>query len=185
MKYTDEATYVDKGKNIVFKYIKNPSITTKMKIVDDITNGVINETVGYEPILFDYFVVVAFVDNLTSIELPLSFEKSAMFIEATNINNVLREYIPTSIWDEIINATKAKIEYRKAQLLNASKLEDLFGALTNVVNKYADTFENLNIEDVLNKLSAINKIATIPNEDIVSGILKFENDKAKEDNTSE
>ena len=53
-KYTDESTFELNGKHIVFRYVSSPTLSQKMDIVDDIVHGVINDTVGYEPILFDY-----------------------------------------------------------------------------------------------------------------------------------
>lgn len=185
MKYTDEATYTNKGKEIVFKYIKNPSLTDKMQTVDDILNGVINDTVGYEPILFNYFSTVAFIENLTNIKLPSSFAGSAGFIENTNIKEVLRECISNDALDEILNAAKEKIEFKKAQIVNSSKLDELFGALATLVNKYTESFEGIDVNDMLNKLSLVSEIANTPKEDIVSGILKFEDYKNKEKNISE
>lgn len=77
-KYTDESTFELNGKHIVFRYVSSPTLSQKMDIVDDIVHGVINDTVGYEPILFDYFVAVSLVNNLTDIALPESFTESAV-----------------------------------------------------------------------------------------------------------
>ena len=51
MKYTNESTYSKGNKEIVFKYCEKPSLLEKMNIVENITDGVINEVNGYEPIL--------------------------------------------------------------------------------------------------------------------------------------
>lgn len=179
MKYTDEATYNSKGKDIVFKYVKNPSLVDKMSIVDDIVNGVVNDTIGYEPILFGYFTVVSFVENVTNIELPKSFSESAKFIDTCEIENVLYECIPASIFDEVIDAAKKKIEFNKAKITNSSKLDDLFGALTTLAVKYTETFDGVDMEDLFDKLSRLSEIVKMPKEDIVNGILKFEEYKNK------
>ena len=82
-------------------------------------------------LLFDYFVAVALVDNLTDIELPSSFSESAEFIERTHLLSVLRDCISI---EDILDAAKNKIEFKKAQIANSSKLDELFGALTMLVN---------------------------------------------------
>lgn len=180
MKYTGEYTYNFKGKNIVFKYISSPTIIQKMDTVDDIVNGVVSDTVGYEPILFDYFLTVALVNNFTNIDLPKSFSESAEFIEASGIKYVLYDVVPKQIIDDIVDAAEKKIEFRKSQIAHSSKLDELFAALTMVVNKYGETFEGLNVGDIVEKLSSINEMAKMPQEKIVSTILQYEDKKKKE-----
>lgn len=171
MKFTNESTYESKGKNIIFKYIANPTVSEKMKITDDITNGVINERVGYEPLLFDYFAAVALVDNLTDIELPSSFSESAEFIERTHLLSVLKDCI---FIEDILDAAKSKIEFKKTQIANSSKLDELFGALTILVNKYSESFDGLDINDVVSKLQSVNELAKIPKDQVFHSILKYE-----------
>lgn len=177
MKYTNESTYQNKGKDIVFKYIQRPSLTDMMKIVDDITNGVINDVVGYSPIMFDYFCIIAFIDNVTNIELPKSFSNSVKFIESTNIARHLYGLIDCDIVNKVIEAAKSKIEFEKAKITNHSKLDDLFGALTTLAIKYTETFDGVDMEDLFDKLSKLGDIVKMPKEDVVKGILKFEEDK--------
>lgn len=182
MKFTDESTYKSKGKDIVFKYIKNPTISQKMKITDDITNGVISEKFGYEPLLFNYFATVALVDNLTDIELPLSFSESAEFIERTHLLSVLKDCISM---EGVLEAAKSKIEYKKAQIANSSKLDELFGALIILVNKYSESFDGLDINDIVAKLQSVNELAKMPKDQVVHNILQYEELKKQKDKESD
>ena len=80
MKYTHESTYIYKNESISFNYIKNPTMTQRMAVVEDIVNGVINDVNGYHPILFDYFLAVSIIDGLTDIKLPESFVLSSEIV---------------------------------------------------------------------------------------------------------
>lgn len=109
-----------------------------MDIVDDIVHGVINDTVGYEPILFDYFVAVSLVNNLTDIALPESFTESADFIEKTRIGQVIKETVNVK---DVIDAAERKIDFERSKLVNTSKLDELFEVLISIANKYSSTLE--------------------------------------------
>ncbi len=177
MKYTNESTYEFGGKSIVFKYMSKPSLSLKMKIVDDIVFGVINDTTEYEPILFDYFVSVSLIDNLTNISLPESFDESVLFIEETQIDKTIFDKVDIS---DIIDSAKNKIEFEKNKLINKSKLDDLFDTIITLVEKYASVIENIDTDEFMNKLKSIEELSKIPQEKVINGILEFENNLKKQ-----
>ena len=150
-----------------------------MDIVDDIVHGVINDTVGYEPILFDYFVAVSLVNNLTDIALPESFTESADFIEKTRIGQVIKETVNVK---DVIDAAERKIDFERSKLVNTSKLDELFEVLISIANKYSSTLENLNTDDFMNKLQNVAELAKMPQDDVVRGILAYENSQKEQDN---
>ena len=166
-KYTDESTFELNGKHIVFRYVSSPTLSQKMDIVDDIVHGVINDTVGYEPILFDYFVAVSLVNNLTDIALPESFTESADFIEKTRIGQVIKETVNVK---DVIDAAERKIDFERSKLVNT------------IANKYSSTLENLNTDDFMNKLQNVAELAKMPQDDVVRGILAYENSQKEQDN---
>ena len=179
-KYTDESTFELNGKHIVFRYVSSATLSQKMDIVDDIVHGVINDTVGYEPILFDYFVAVSLVNNLTDIALPESFTESADFIEKTRIGQVIKETVNIK---DVIDAAERKIDFERSKLVNTSKLDELFEVLISIANKYSSTLENLNTDDFMNKLQNVAELAKMPQDDVVRGILAYENSQKEQDNT--
>lgn len=181
MKYTGESTYEFKGKHIVFYYAENPTLSDKMKAVDDIVRGVINDTVGYDPILFDYFVGVALVNNFTDIALPESFSDSASFIQETRISEIIKSAINVT---DVIDAAEKKIEFEKSRIINTSKTDELFDVLISIATKYSSTLENLNTEDFMNQLQNVAELAKMPQDAVIHGILAHENSsKEQQDNT--
>lgn len=179
-KYTDESTFELNGKHIVFRYVSSPTLSQKMEMVDDIVHGVINDTVGYEPILFDYFVTVTLVNNLTDITLPESFAESADFIEKTHIGQVIQKAVNVK---DVIDAAERKVDFERSKLVNTSKLDELFEVLISIANKYSSTLENLDAEDFMNKLQNVAELAKMPQDDVVRGILAYENSQKEQDDT--
>lgn len=182
MKYTNESTYFDGDKHIAFSYCATPSIIDKMNMVEDITDGVINEANGYEPILYGYYVTLVMVDSLTNIKLPEQINDIADFFARTKIDETLKAVIP-DLWNEIENAADKKIKYRCKEFLNRSKLDELFGALISLINKYDKAFDGLDINDVLAKITSISELANMSETKIVEGILDY--NKKDADNQQE
>lgn len=172
MKYTNESTYLDGEKHISFSYCATPSIIDKMNMVEDITDGVINEVNGYEPILYGYYVTLVMVDSLTNIKLPEDINDIADFFARTEIDRVLRDAIP-ALWEEIENAAEKKIKYRCKEFLNKSKLDELFSALISLINKYDKAFDGLDIKEVLTKMTSVGELVNMPETKIVEGILDY------------
>lgn len=178
MKYDKESTYGYKGKNVVFKYSTNPPLSKKMEIVDDIVNGVINDIIGYEPILRNYFIQVSIISSLTTIEMPEGFNDSAEFLSYTNMCDIITDIMP-DLYAEIVSAADEKIKYKLAQSATRTKLDDLFDTVISIINKYGEMFDGVNITDVVNQLSTISKMADMPESSIVKNILQFEDEKQK------
>lgn len=171
MKYTDEATYKYKGEQVSFNYIKRPTLTQKMLIVDDVVNGVINDTVGYQPILFDYFLAVSLIENLTDIELPESFVLSSEYISDTNLLLILKSSIGGI--DGIIKAADSEIEFAKSKYANKSSIDGLIEALTLVVTKYGDMFDGMDVNAVTENLAKIAEMSDMSKPEIIGNILKL------------
>lgn len=171
MKYTCESKYTYKGEVFSFGYIKNPTLSQKMTIVKDVVDGVINEINGYNPILFDYFLVVSIIDNLTDIKMPESFVLSSEFISESNITPFIKEKI-NGVKD-IISAAEKEIEFAKQQIANKSSIDGLIETLTVLINKYGEMFENLNIDEFTENIAKIATISDMPKTEIISNLLKL------------
>lgn len=155
MKFTHESSYEYKGEKISFKYIKNPTLSQRMAVVDDIVNGVISDTVGYQPVLFDYFVAVAFIVNTTDIELSESFVESSEYIEECNLSQLVSELVDRNIYEQIIDAANKEIEFVKLRIANKSSIDNLADALTVLVNKYGGMFDGLDVKAVSDNIAKI------------------------------
>lgn len=172
MKYNNEATYNENGKNIVFKFNSNPSLLDILNAIENITDGVINETNGYEPFLFDYYVTVVFISTFTDINLPENINDIYSFICSTKIDSVLQKTVP-DLWNKIVSAADEKIKYRRNVFLKKTKFDELIDALVVLINKYGSVFDGIDINDVLDKLTSISKLTNIPETKIVEGILDY------------
>lgn len=54
--------------------------------------------------------------------------------------------------------------------------------LISIANKYSSTLENLNTDDFMNKLQNVAELAKMPQDDVVRGILAYENSQKEQDN---
>ena len=82
-----------------------------------------------------------------------------------------------------IDAAERKIDFERSKLVNTSKLDELFEVLISIANKYSSTLENLNTDDFMNKLQNVAELAKMPQDDVVRGILAYENSQKEQDNT--
>lgn len=176
MKYTDEQSYNYKGEWIPFNYVKNPTLTQRMKIVEEIVSGVINDVNGYCPILFDYFFAVSVIGELTDIKLPESFVLSSELITDSSIVTVLRSNIQGI--DGIIKAADQEIEFIKQRTANKSSIDGLLDALTLIVTKYGDMFDGLDVNAVAENIGKIAEMASMSKPEVISNILEFEKKKS-------
>lgn len=176
MKYTNEQSYNHKGEWISFNYVKNPTLTQRIKIVGDIVSGVINDVNGYCPILFDYFFAVSVISELTDIKLPESFVLSSELITDSNIVDVLKSNIHGM--NDIVKAADKEIEFVKQKTANRSSIDDLLDALTLIVTKYGDMFDGLDVNAVTENIGKIAEMASMPKQEVISNILEFEKKKS-------
>ena len=76
--------------------------------------------------------------------------------------------------DHLEDMVNDKIEYIKEQNFNKSKLDELFTAITDAVNKQSSSFDGVDMKDVLNKIANMK----LDNKTIIDEILK----QSKKDN---
>ena len=179
MKFTNESSYSINGEKVSFHYIKKPTLSQRMSVVNDIVDGVINETAGYQPILFDYFTAVAFIVNLTDIELSQSFIMSSEMIEEAHLFKLILDLVDDDIVTQIINAAKEEIEYLKIKSANKSSLDDLAEALTMLVNKYSGMFDGLDVKAVSDNIAKIAQMSNMDEKDMIKNILKSKKEVEK------
>ena len=125
MEYTGISKYFYKKEECSFRFVKKPTLSQQMTIVEDVVTGVINDINGYHPILFDYFLATSIIGNLTDIELPESFITSSEIITESNLLNILKGHI--SYIEEIADAARKEIEFIKQK-----EAHNDFGYMNNV-----------------------------------------------------
>lgn len=172
MKYTHESTYIYKNESISFNYIKNPTMTQRMAVVEDIVNGVINDVNGYHPILFDYFLAVSIIDGLTDIKLPESFVLSSEIVTESDILYVLKRNM--NGFDDIVDAAQKEIDFIKQRLAKKSSIDGLVESLTVLVNKYGGMFDGMDINAVTDNIAKIATMSNMSKPEMIEHILKFE-----------
>lgn len=170
MSFTNDAVFKINNENVSFKYNDNPSIVEISKIVDDITEGVVNDIIGYEPVLFNYFYTVSVLNRLTDIELPDQFEESAEFIKNARMDEVINRIILSKEnQNNIILSANSKIDYIKQCNANRSKMDDFFDSLSFLAAQFGESFKDVDINDAFEKLCAV-----ISDEKNVNAISKRE-----------
>lgn len=179
MKFTNESSYWNNGKEISFHYIKKPTLPQRMSVVNDIVDGVISKDIGYQPILFDYFTAVAFITNLTDIELSESFVISSETIEECHLLELILNLFDNNIVVQIMNAAEKKIEYLKTAYAHKSSFDDLAESLTMLVNKYGNMFDGLDVKAVSDNFAKIAQMSSMNEKDMVKNILEFQKEKEK------
>jgi len=180
MEYTGKGKFLYDGKMVEFNYVTTPSLPQKMAVVEGIVSGVINEINGFSPLLKKYFTTVAFVSNLTDIELPPSFIESSAMIEQAKLFLLVGELFGGT-YDEIVKAADEEIEYTKSRMVNKS-FDDMLGLIVAILEKYGKMFDGLDVNDVVNKLNEITKMSNISEETIVKNILEYRDQEKEEVN---
>lgn len=171
MKYTGESKYTYKNEEFSFCFIEKPSLAQQMNIVEDVVNGVINNINGYHPILFDYFLAISIIDNLTDIKLPESFAMSSEIVTESGILNIFRKCISGT--DEIAVSAMKEIEFVKQKEANKSPIDGLIESLTVLVNKYGDMFDGLDVNEVSENIAKIATMSNMSKPEMIKNILKF------------
>lgn len=179
MVFTDKATYILDGEEIEFNYVKKPTLSQKMRIVDNVVNGVVSEVAGYNPILHNYFLATSLVSELTDIKLPESFNEIDEFIEKTGILEIISNLIGNETYYQITGSISDKICYTKIKSANKTSIDDLIESLTSLVQKYDKMFDEVDVNEVSSNIAEIAKFANIKESDIVKNILEYR-DKTKE-----
>lgn len=172
MKYTHESTYIYKNESVSFNYIKNPTMTQRMAVVEDVVNGVINDVNGYHPVLFDYFLAVSIIDRLTDIKLPESFVLSSEIVTESDILYVLKRNM--NGFDDIVDAAHKEIDFIKQRIANKSSIDGLVESLTVLVNKYGGMFDGMDINAVTDNIAKIATMSNMSKPEMIEHILKFE-----------
>lgn len=172
MKYTHESVYVYKNESISFNYVKNPTMTQRMAVVEDVVNGVINDVNGYHPVLFDYFLAVSIIGRLTDIKLPESFVLSSEIVTESDILYVLKRNM--NGFDDIVDAAHKEIDFIKQRIANKSSIDGLVESLTVLVNKYGGMFDGMDINAVTDNIAKIATMSNMSKPEMIEHILKFE-----------
>lgn len=181
MEYTGISKYFYKKEECSFRFVKKPTLSQQMTIVEDVVTGVINDINGYHPILFDYFLATSIIGNLTDIELPESFITSSEIITESDLLNILKGHI--SYIEEIADAARKEIEFIKQKEANKSSIDGLVESLTVLVEKYGHMFDGLNVNEVAENIAKIATMSNIPKNEMIANILEF-NKKNKSDTES-
>ena len=122
--------------------------------------------------MFDYFTAVAFIINLTDIELSQSFIMSSEMIEEAHLFELVLDLVDNDIVAQIIDAAKKEIEYLKIKSANKSSLDELAEALTILVNKYSGMFDGLDVKAISDNIAKIAQMSNMDEKDTIKNILK-------------
>ena len=119
------------------------SIVSMVWTQDD--NG--NET--FAPYLRKYAYDFNILNYFTNIQLPDDTDKVWDLVDNTDIAYIVIECVGGGYIENIIREANEVIEYRKAEMLKRSKLDNVLDSIMNVVNSIGDKTKNLDMNGVL------------------------------------
>lgn len=138
MKNIKTGTYIHNDKFYNFNFGTDLSTADKQKFVNNVVNLVVDGE-NYNHILrdliFDYFTIVFFTDIDTTEFKESSFfvNDVEQFLEETNIVEIIRANVTSTLFEELDKAVNLSIEYRTGIHLNP--LNEAFSSLINTLER--------------------------------------------------
>ena len=171
-----KSTYINReGKELAFEYEDDPSFSQIMNIIRIVTNSVIgNDELGYAPYLLDYSIDYTLTRQLTDVELPSATDDCYKFLKDSGIPATIKNN-NKELFNFIRGSAKDLIDYKKEEKLRESKFDELIVALIDLVENFGKQFENLNMDDVLNKWTNTTELLSkVSEKDIIQAIRESE-----------
>lgn len=170
-----KSTYIKDDKEYQFEYENDPEFSKIMNIIQIVVNSVVgNDELGYAPYLLDYSIDYTLVYQLTNVELPQSTDRCYKFLKESGISATIKNN-NKELYNFIRESAKDLIDYKKEEKLRESKFDELVVALIDLVENFGKQFENLNMEDVMNKWTNTTELLNkVSEKDIIQAIRESE-----------
>ena len=111
----------------------------------DVGDGVITYHPAFKKFAFEYEIVNYFTD----ISLPVNSDKAGEFLERTNIAGRIANTVPDGYISAIIAEASEMIEYRKAELLKKSKLDQVLDGIVGVVSAIQKKTDGVDLNQIM------------------------------------
>ena len=145
------------NKNIEFNFYTNLTAYDKAKFVKLVTNTLIDDDYNLilKDIIFDYTIIKVF----TNVDLSAINESSnivdaiEIFLENTNIVDIVKANVEEELIDELYDAVDANIEYRTGIHKN-----DLNNALTKLIHTIERKIDGIDLDGMMEMVQKFNGI---------------------------
>lgn len=136
--------------------VKNPTMTALMSVVEETADATLSDVIGFQPLMFDFTFKIKMIEVCTDIEIPHeTLDDCYNFIEETKIDQAIKDDIGEEKWNEIYDATVELLDYRLSKDIEKSPLDELFTALTGLINTFQKEFDGLDMKDISDKFGKI------------------------------
>lgn len=108
-----------------------------------------NGTEMYAPYLRKFAYDFNILNYFTNIQLPDDMDKVWEFVDNANIAGMVIDFVGGGYIENIIREANEAIEYRKAEILKRSKLDNIFDSLSGIMKTVDDKTQNLDMNGML------------------------------------
>lgn len=108
-----------------------------------------NGTEMYAPYLRKFAYDFNILNYFTNIQLPDDMDKVWEFVDNADIAGMVVDFVGGVYIENIIREANEAIEYRKAEILKRSKLDNIFDSLSGIMKAVGDKTQNLDTNGML------------------------------------
>ena len=103
----------------------------------------------YAPYLRKFAYDFNILNYFTNIQLPDDMDKVWEFVDNADIAGMVIDFVGGGYIENIIREANEAIEYRKAEILKRSKLDNIFDSLSGIMKTVGDKTQNLDMNGML------------------------------------
>lgn len=151
-------TYELNGETKEFHCATTLPLTTKLRAAENIANAVVDEVVGYNPIMRDFFCNVQIIKEITDIELPQDIDECERFLAETDIMEILEE--DDDVYDIIVDIKSGARELISHYLNRDAHRSALEETIREVGTFFAKLNELLSSVDTEKLINTVGEFAT-------------------------
>lgn len=151
-------TYELNGETKEFHCAITLPLTAKLRAAENIANAVVDDVVGYNPIMRDFFCNVQIIKEITDIELPQDIDECERFIAESDIMEILEE--DDNVYDIIVDIKSGARELISHYLnkdAHRSALEETIREVGTFFTKLTELISGLDTEKLI---AAVGEFAT-------------------------
>lgn len=153
-KNNKDALVIGEGENQVEVIVKKKlTLFERADMVNSIVSMVWsqdeNGTEMYAPYLRKFAYDFNILNYFTNIQLPDDMDKIWEFVDNADIAGMVIDFVGGGYIENIIREANEAIEYRKAEILKRSKLDNIFDSLSGIMKAVGDKTQNLDMNGML------------------------------------
>ncbi len=167
--YTNKFTYNYRDEEFEVNYRESLPFNEYAKLVTSVVNQVINNETGYNPFVYEIALAQNLISFYTDCKIPDDIDEFYSFISCTGIVRILSSKLPIHQFvDEVVYDSEVErigevinsmIEFKRLQLANYSKFDELCSTLTDILvkldKKYGKAINPKQINNIIEKLDSM------------------------------